>query len=41
MGRFGVKEMTLEGQIVGDFVKRMEMAVVNSCFPKREEQGDV
>uniref|UniRef100_A0AAQ6IMB3 Endonuclease/exonuclease/phosphatase domain-containing protein n=1 Tax=Anabas testudineus TaxID=64144 RepID=A0AAQ6IMB3_ANATE len=37
MGRFGVKERNLEGQMVVDFAKRMEMAVVNTYFQKREE----
>ncbi|KAK3570673.1 hypothetical protein QTP86_024754 [Hemibagrus guttatus] len=34
MGKFGVKE---RGQIVVDFAKRMDMAVVNTYFQKREE----
>ncbi|MCJ8744976.1 hypothetical protein PDJAM_G00124910 [Pangasius djambal] len=37
MGKFGVKERTLEGQMVVDFAKRMDMAVVNIYFQKREE----
>ncbi|KAK3573200.1 hypothetical protein QTP86_015121, partial [Hemibagrus guttatus] len=37
MGRFGVKEKNLEGQMVVDFAKRMDMAVVNTYFQKREE----
>ncbi|MCJ8749465.1 hypothetical protein PDJAM_G00176560 [Pangasius djambal] len=37
MGRFGVKERNLEGQMVVDFAKRMDMAVVNNYFQKREE----
>ncbi|KAK3573699.1 hypothetical protein QTP86_032064 [Hemibagrus guttatus] len=37
MGKFGVKERDLEGQIVVDFAKRMDMAVVNTYFQKREE----
>ncbi|XP_056134022.1 uncharacterized protein LOC130110842 [Lampris incognitus] len=37
MGRYGVKERNVEGQIVADFVKMMEMAVVNTYFKKREE----
>ncbi|KAK3518340.1 hypothetical protein QTP86_018635, partial [Hemibagrus guttatus] len=36
-GKFGVKERNLEGQIVVDFAKRMDMAVVNTYFQKREE----
>ncbi|KAK3568504.1 hypothetical protein QTP86_008606 [Hemibagrus guttatus] len=37
MGKFGVKERNLEGQMVVDFAKRMVMAVVNTYFQKREE----
>ncbi|KAK3565903.1 hypothetical protein QTP86_020316 [Hemibagrus guttatus] len=37
MGRFGVKERNLEGQMVLDFAKRMDMGVVNTYFQKREE----
>ncbi|KAK3565185.1 hypothetical protein QTP86_000969 [Hemibagrus guttatus] len=37
MGTFGVKERNLEGQMVVDFAKRMDMAVVNTYFQKREE----
>ncbi|KAK3574521.1 hypothetical protein QTP86_008701 [Hemibagrus guttatus] len=37
MGKFGVKERNLEGQMVVDFAKRMNMAVVNTYFQKREE----
>ncbi|KAK3521658.1 hypothetical protein QTP70_014697 [Hemibagrus guttatus] len=37
MGKFGVKERNLEGQTVVDFAKRMDMAVVNTYFQKREE----
>ncbi|KAK3507855.1 hypothetical protein QTP70_001701 [Hemibagrus guttatus] len=37
MGKFGVKERNLEGQMVVDFAKRMHMAVVNTYFQKREE----
>ncbi|MGL4897557.1 MAG: hypothetical protein ACRC31_03910, partial [Cetobacterium sp.] len=36
-GRFGVRERNNEGQMVVDFAKRMEMAVVNTYFQKREE----
>ncbi|KAJ8364363.1 hypothetical protein SKAU_G00131940 [Synaphobranchus kaupii] len=36
MGRYGVKERNV-GQMVVDFAKRMEMAVVNTYFKKREE----
>ncbi|KAK3545944.1 hypothetical protein QTP70_016948, partial [Hemibagrus guttatus] len=32
-----VKERNLEGQMVVDFAKRMDMAVVNTYFQKREE----
>ncbi|KAK3542298.1 hypothetical protein QTP86_021960, partial [Hemibagrus guttatus] len=37
MGKFGVKERNLEGQMVVNFAKRMDMAVVNTYFQKREE----
>ncbi|KAK3517235.1 hypothetical protein QTP70_001249, partial [Hemibagrus guttatus] len=37
MGKFGVKERNREGQMVVDFAKRMDMAVVNTYFQKREE----
>ncbi|KAK3566535.1 hypothetical protein QTP86_034040, partial [Hemibagrus guttatus] len=37
MGKFRVKERNLEGQMVVDFAKRMDMAVVNTYFQKREE----
>ncbi|KAK3509034.1 hypothetical protein QTP70_018812 [Hemibagrus guttatus] len=30
MGKFGVKERNLEGQMVVDFAKRMDMGVVNT-----------
>ncbi|KAK3524296.1 hypothetical protein QTP70_027035 [Hemibagrus guttatus] len=37
IGKFGIKERNLEGQMVVDFAKRMDMAVVNTYFQKREE----
>ncbi|KAK3538494.1 hypothetical protein QTP86_006194 [Hemibagrus guttatus] len=37
MGKFGVKQRNLEGQMVVDFAKRIDMAVVNTYFQKREE----
>ncbi|KAK3521083.1 hypothetical protein QTP86_015705, partial [Hemibagrus guttatus] len=37
MGKFGVKQRNLEGQMVVDFAKRMDMGVVNTYFQKREE----
>ncbi|KAK3560243.1 hypothetical protein QTP86_004004 [Hemibagrus guttatus] len=37
MSKFGVKERNLEGQMVVDFAKRMDMGVVNTYFQKREE----
>ncbi|KAK3544508.1 hypothetical protein QTP86_013333 [Hemibagrus guttatus] len=37
MGKFGVKERNLEGQMVVDFAKSMDKAVVNTYFQKREE----
>ena len=37
MGRHGAKERNLEGQSIVDFAKRMEMAIVNTYFQKKEE----
>ncbi|KAK3571545.1 hypothetical protein QTP86_013170 [Hemibagrus guttatus] len=37
MGKFGVKERNLEGQMIVDFAKRMDMGVVNTYFQKREK----
>ncbi|KAK3545108.1 hypothetical protein QTP70_000787 [Hemibagrus guttatus] len=37
MGKFGVQERNLEGQMVVDFAKRTDMGVVNTYFQKREE----
>ncbi|KAK3563366.1 hypothetical protein QTP86_021842, partial [Hemibagrus guttatus] len=37
LGKFGVKERNLEGQMVVGFAKRMDMGVVNTYFQKREE----
>ena len=37
MGRYGDKARNAEGQMVVDFATRMEMAVVNTYFKKREE----
>ncbi|KAI5100986.1 hypothetical protein C0J45_9972 [Silurus meridionalis] len=37
MGRYGLKERNVEGQMVVDFAKRMEMAVVNTYFKKKED----
>ncbi|KAG2463054.1 CFDP2 protein, partial [Polypterus senegalus] len=37
MGRYGVKERNEGGQRIVDFAKRMDMAVVNTYFKKREE----
>ncbi|KAK2918392.1 hypothetical protein Q8A73_002763 [Channa argus] len=37
MGRFGLQDRNTEGQMVVDFAKRMEMAVVNTFFQKRQE----
>ncbi|KAI5101079.1 hypothetical protein C0J45_8282 [Silurus meridionalis] len=36
MGRFGFKERNVEGQMLVDFAKKMEMAVVNTYFKKKE-----
>ncbi|MBN3289671.1 CFDP2 protein, partial [Polypterus senegalus] len=37
MDRYGVKERNEEGQRIVDFAKKMNMAVVNTYFKKREE----
>lgn len=37
MGRFGIQNRNAEGHMVVDFAKRMEMAVVNTFFRKRQE----
>ncbi|KAK3542098.1 hypothetical protein QTP86_014017 [Hemibagrus guttatus] len=37
IGKFEYKERNLEGQMVVDFAKRMDMGVVNTYFQKREE----
>ncbi|KAI5612314.1 hypothetical protein C0J50_0982 [Silurus asotus] len=37
MGRYGLKEKKVEGQMVVDFAERMEIAVVNTYFMKKED----
>ncbi|KAF7702399.1 hypothetical protein HF521_001682 [Silurus meridionalis] len=37
MGRYGFKERNVEGQMVVDFAKTMEMAVVNTYFKKKND----
>ena len=37
MGRYGVRERNEEGQRIVDFAKRMDMAVLNTYFKKKEE----
>ena len=37
LGKYGVSKRNSEGQMVVDFAKRMEMAVVNTYFKKKEE----
>ncbi|KAI5619044.1 hypothetical protein C0J50_21075 [Silurus asotus] len=37
MGRYGFKERNVERQMVVDFANRMEMAVVNTYFKKKED----
>ncbi|XP_061621461.1 uncharacterized protein LOC133474126 [Phyllopteryx taeniolatus] len=37
MGKYGIQERNLEGQMVVDFATRMQMAVVNTFFQKRHE----
>ncbi|KAI5624691.1 hypothetical protein C0J50_15497 [Silurus asotus] len=36
IGRYGFKERNVEGQMVVDFAKRMEMAVVNTYYKKKD-----
>ena len=36
-GKFGIQDRNTEGQMVVDFANRMEMAVVNTFFQKRQE----
>ncbi|KAI5629716.1 hypothetical protein C0J50_2217 [Silurus asotus] len=36
-GRYGLKKRNVEGQMVVDFAKRMEIAVMNTYFKKKEE----
>ncbi|KAI5625327.1 hypothetical protein C0J50_15186 [Silurus asotus] len=36
-GRYGFKERNVKGQIVVDFAKRMEMALVNMYFKKKDD----
>ncbi|KAF7698187.1 hypothetical protein HF521_004697, partial [Silurus meridionalis] len=38
INRYGLKERNVEGQMVVDFAKRMEMAVVNTYFKKKDDQ---
>ena len=37
MGRYGIRERNEEGQRIVDFAKRMDMAVLNTYFKKKEE----
>ncbi|KAF7651843.1 hypothetical protein LDENG_00104720, partial [Lucifuga dentata] len=37
MGKFGIQEKNAEGQMVVDSAKRMEMAVTNTFFQKKQE----
>ncbi|KAI5620459.1 hypothetical protein C0J50_19926 [Silurus asotus] len=37
MSRYGLKERNVKGQMVGDFAKRMEMAMVNTYFRKKKD----
>ncbi|KAK3530077.1 hypothetical protein QTP86_011723 [Hemibagrus guttatus] len=41
MGKFGVKERNLEGQMVVDFAKRMDMAVVNTYVAKQKAYDEL
>lgn len=37
MGRYGVQERDAEGQMIIDFAKRMDIAMVNTHFMRGEE----
>ena len=37
MGRYGVRERNEEGQRIVDFAKKMDMAVLNTYFKKKEQ----
>ena len=37
LGNFGIQDRNREGQVVVDFAKRIRMAVVNTCFQKKQE----
>ena len=39
MDRYGLNKRNVEGQMVVEFAKRMEMAVVNTYFKKKEEHS--
>ncbi|KAI5615444.1 hypothetical protein C0J50_0125 [Silurus asotus] len=41
MGRYGIKERNVEGQMVEDLAKRMEMAVVYTYFKKKENHKEL
>lgn len=41
LGRYGVKEKCAKGLMVLNFVKRMEMAIVNNHFKKRGRMDGV
>ena len=38
MGKYGVREKNEEGQRIVDFAKRMDMAVLNTYFKKKEHR---
>ena len=37
MGRYGARTRNKEGSIVVDFVKRIDLAIVNTYFKKKDE----
>ena len=37
MGRYGAETRNMEGSMVVDFTKRMDLAIVNPYFKKKDE----
>ena len=37
MGRYGVGTRNKEGSMIVDFGKRIDLAIVNTCFKKKDE----
>ncbi|KAI5104435.1 hypothetical protein C0J45_6061 [Silurus meridionalis] len=41
MGRYGLKERNVEGQMVVDFAKRIKIVMVNTYFKRKEEHREM